>query len=146
MNRTTVRSVILAAHPELIEPIQNRFPTDAAGEEAFSCALELYLRTIPNLNVSLDGWRMLRVVRETSASLRAVGIIYVLPTGELPLEVELSREPGSTCYWLRIGTSDARWESLSDSKRWTAVYLYASGDREEGWTWSEPISGSLADA
>jgi hypothetical protein len=146
MTRTTVRSVILTRHPKLAELVQSRFPTDPAGEEAFTYALELYLRTIPKLDVAVDGWRMLRILRETAASLRAVGIMYVLPTGELPLEVELSRELGSTRYWLRMGIGDACWDSLSDSKRWTAVYLYASGERDEEWTWSEPISGCLADA
>jgi hypothetical protein len=89
---------------------------------------------------------MLQIVRETTTSLRAVGIMHVLPPDELPLEVELSREVGSTRYWLRIGVGDTRWYSLSDSKRWKAVYLYADGQRDEEWTWSEPISGCLSDA
>ena len=101
---------------------------------------------IPNLDIAVDGWRMLRLVRETPTSLRAVGLMHVLPAGELPIEVELSRDVGSTRYRLRIGVGDARWDSLSDSKRWNAVYLYASGERDEEWTWSEPISGCLADA
>ncbi|MGH8185663.1 MAG: hypothetical protein ACREUC_03805, partial [Steroidobacteraceae bacterium] len=63
--------------------------------------MELYLRVIPNLDVAVDGWRMLRVVSETASSLRAVGLMHVLPAGELPLEVDLSREPGSTRYRLR---------------------------------------------
>ena len=139
----TVRSLILTRYPELV---RSRFPTDPEGEEAFTYALGLYLSVVPNLNVVADGWRMLRLVDEAATSLRAVGIMYVLPTGELPLEVELSREPGSTRYRVRIGISDARWESLSESKRWKAVYLYASGERDEEWTWTEPVSGSLADA
>ncbi len=137
---------ILAPHSKLVELAQSQFPTDPEGEEASTYALELCLRTIPNLNASVDGWRVLRIVRETDTSLRAVGIMYLLPTGELPIEVELSRELNSTRYWLRMGLADARWKSLSGSKRWTAVYLYASGERDEGWTWSEPISGSLPDA
>jgi hypothetical protein len=141
----TVRSVILTRYPEFTKLIQRRFPTDPAGEEAFTYALELYLRVIPNLDVAVDGWRMLRIVRETAASLRAVGIMHVLPTGELPLEVELSRELGATRYWLRIGMGNACWDSLSNSKRWKAVYLYANGERDEEWTWSEAISGCLAD-
>jgi len=107
--------------------------------------LELYLRFIPNLDAAVDGWRILRLVREDATSLQAVGIMHVLPTGELPLEVELSREPASTRYRLRIGIGDARWEALSHSKRWNAVYLYASGERAEEWAWSEPVSGYLAD-
>ena len=107
--------------------------------------MELYLRFIPNLDAAVDGWMILRLVRENATSLQAVGIMHVLPTGELPLEVELSREPASTRYRLRLGIGDARWEALSHSKRWNAVYLYASGERAEEWAWSEPVSGYLAD-
>jgi hypothetical protein len=138
----TVRNVILTRYPELVEP---HFPTDPAGEEAFTYALGLYLRVVPNLDVVVDGWSMLRVIHETATSLRAVGLMDVLPGGELPLEVELSKEHGATRYWIRIGIEDAHWDSLSDSKRWKAVYLYASGKRDKDWTWSEPISGCLAD-
>ncbi len=103
------------------------------------------MRVIPDFELALDGWRMLRVVRENATSLQAVGIMHVLPTGELPLEVKLSREPTLTRYRIRIGCGDARWEALSHSKRWEAVYLYASGERDEEWTWSEPVSGYLSD-
>ena len=89
---------------------------------------------------------MLRLVQETRTSLRAVGIMHVLPAGELPLEVELSREFGSTRYRVRVGIEDARWNSLTDSKRWKVVYLYATGEGDEEWNWSEPIAGCLADA
>jgi hypothetical protein len=138
----TVRSVVLTRFPDLV---RRSFPTCPAGEEAFAYALELYLRAIPNLDTAVDGWRMLRLVRENATSLQAVGIMHVLPTGELPLEVELSREPALTRYRLRMGIGDARWDALSHSKRWKAVYLYASGERDEEWTWSEPVSGCLAD-
>jgi len=96
--------------------------------------------------VDLDGWRQLQIVRETAASLQVVGITYVLPGGELPLEAVLSRDSDSIRYWLRVGVDDSRWSSLTDSKRWKAVYLYATGERDEEWNWSEPISGVLADA
>jgi hypothetical protein len=108
--------------------------------------LELYLGLIPDLDITLDGWRTLRIVHETATSLRAVGIMYVLPAGELPVEVELSRESASTRYRLRIGIDDDRWKSLSDSKRWNAVYLYASSERDEPWSWAQPLSGCLPDA
>jgi hypothetical protein len=77
--------------------------------------------------------------------MRVVGLVYVLPTGEFPLEIELARDHGSTTYWLRMGTEDAQWASLSDSKRWNAVYLYATGEHHEQWTWSEPVSSCLTD-
>lgn len=138
----TLRSVILTRFSELVH---ERFPAAPAGEEAFTYALYLYLRAIPNFEVAVDGWRMLRVASETTESLRAIGIMYVLPTGELPIEVELSRELRSTRYALRIGIDDTLWRSLSDSKRWKAVYLYANRERGEEWNWSQPISGCLPD-
>jgi hypothetical protein len=91
----TVRSVVLTRFPDLV---RRSFPTCPAGEEAFAYALELYLHAIPNLDTALDGWRMLRLVHESATSLQAVGIMHVLPTGELPLEVELCREPALTLY------------------------------------------------
>ena len=124
--------------------MRSPFPTDETGDEAFAYALELFLRTIDNLEM-MDGWRMVRLVRETDTSLRAVGIMHVLPAGALPCEVELSRELKSIRYWVRIGVDDDRWRSLSDSKSWNAVYLYATAGRKEEWTWSKPISGCIAD-
>lgn len=104
------------------------------------------MRAIPSLDVAVDGWKTLRLVSETRTSLRAVGIMYVLPASELPLEVELSREVSSTRYRVRVAVEDARWNSLSESKRWKAVYLYASGGRDEEWNWREPIEGCVPDA
>jgi hypothetical protein len=99
------------------------------------------LYAIPGIDGSLDDWKMLRVVTETANSLRAVGLMYALPSGELPVEVELSLQGGSLEYIVRVGAADAQWNSLSKSKRWKAVYLYATGERAEGWTWSKPVSG-----
>ena len=138
----TVRNVVLTRFPELV---RRSFPTCPAGEEAFAYALELYVRMIPNLDAAVDGWRMLRLVRDHATSLQAIGLMHVLPTGELPLEIELSREPAATRYRVLIGIDDARWDALSHSKRWKAVYLYASGERDAEWAWSEPVSGYLAD-
>ena len=142
----TVRTHVLTHYPPVAELVRERFPADPAGEAAFSYALELYLRALPNLDVAVDGWSTFRVVRESRTSLRAVGIMYVLPASELPVEVELSREFGSTRYRVRVGIEDARWSSLSESKRWKVVYLYATGERDEEWNWSEPVEGCVADA
>jgi len=142
----TIRTHVLTRYPPLAELVRSRFPSDPTGEAAFSYALELYVRAIPNLDVAVDGWKTLRVVRETRISLRAVGLMHVLPASELPLEVELSREIGSTRYRVRVGSDDARWGALSNSKRWKVVYLYASGEGDEEWNWREPIVGCLADA
>lgn len=139
----TLRSVILNRYPHLAKLVRERFPDDPAGEKAFLCALELFLRA--NLNAALDGWKMCRLVVDTETSLRAVGIMHVLPHGELPVEVTLSTGLQGTRYRLQIGICDSRWESLSDAKRWKAVYQFATRERDEAWTWAAPISGFLDD-
>jgi hypothetical protein len=123
----TLRSVILNRCPKLVELVRKRFPGDPGGAEAFAYALELFLRVIPNLDVSLDGWKMFRLASETATSLQAVGIMHVLPSGVLSVDVTLSTGLRGTQYRVRIGIGDSQWESLSDSNRWEAVYLYASG-------------------
>lgn len=132
-------------HPKLAELVRERFPENPTGDGAFSYALELFLRVIPNLDASLDGWKMFRLASETATSLRAVGIMHVLPSGVLPVEVTLSTGSRGIQYRVQIGIDDSQWDSLSDSKRWKAVYLYASGVRDEEWAWSKPISGWLSD-
>jgi hypothetical protein len=125
--------------------VRSRFPDDPLSDQAFAYALYLFLATIPDLDVTVDGWRMVHLLRETEVSVRAVGIMHVLPRGELPMEVEFSRGTDTIRYWIRVGTGDALWHSRSESKRWSAVYLYATGERDEEWVWSDAISGSVSD-
>lgn len=71
--------------------------------------------------------------------------MYVLPDGELPMEVALRRMNSSTHYWLRIGISDSIWLSYSESKRWKLMYSFANGHCNEQWIWSDPIEGFVSD-
>ena len=114
------------------------------NDEAFAYVLYVYLSVIPEMNLTLDDWKTLRIVSETPDSLHAVGVMYVLPPGELPMEVKVSKEHDSITYVLRTGVADERWNSLSESKRWKAVYHYALGERDAAWNWSEPLSGRSA--
>jgi hypothetical protein len=141
----TLRSVILSHYPHLGALVQEQFPGDSTSDEAVAYAFELFLRLIPDLRISLDGWKMFRLISESSTSLRTAGITYVLPAGDLPVQVTLSTDSRGTRYEVQIGVGDSRWESLSDRKRWKAVYLYSSGERDEEWHWSKPISGRVAD-
>src|SRR5262245_29632561 len=102
--------------------------TDGLLDVAVADAVYVLLRGHPELELSVDGWSSFYVLEETTASLRAVGIMTLLPTGELPMEVELSREADRTRYSLSMGLADTRWTSLSESKRWKSVYLYANRD------------------
>jgi len=49
----TIRADILTRYPGLAELVHRRFPTDPTGEQAFRFAVELYLRALPKLTVSL---------------------------------------------------------------------------------------------
>jgi hypothetical protein len=83
------------------------------------------------------------VVEETRDSLRAVGISYVLPQGELLIEAQLHLVNGSIDYQILVGIPDAAWDSLSESKRWKAVYAYATDAVEPSWEWDRPVIGTL---
>ena len=109
------------------------------SEDAFARMLELYLRALPNLNVALDGFRFLKVLRETDSEISVVGLCYVLPASEVPMKLTLVKETEFTTYILLFGDLS----SQSAEKRWKAVYLYASGDAEKTWSWQKPISGKL---
>lgn len=74
----TIRADILTRYPGLAELVHRRFPTDPTGEQAFRFAVELYLRALPKLTVSLDGWNMLQIVRDTATSFRAVNRLEAL--------------------------------------------------------------------
>jgi hypothetical protein len=141
----TIRQLILTRPTKLDALIRESFPVESTGDSALTFALEFHIRSVPGFS-AMDGWKLLRIAYETSISIRVVGVIYLLPTDERVLEVEFNRDHGSACYRIRVGIEDAKWRSLSDSKRWNAVYLYSIGKGEEQWVWSEPILGMLTDA
>ena len=134
-----VREIIERRHPR---------PDPSAGnqrdeEEALRHALEFLVGEIPGVGATLDGWRMLHVVEEADSYLRAVGLMYVLPTGELPVEVVLDREATSLAYELRVGTGGGSWAAFSESKRWKSVHLYATREAQAAWDWTDTLSGTL---
>ena len=88
---------------------------------------------------------MFHVLKETETSIQGIGIMYTLPVGELPVEISLSRAPNATSYQVWVGQADDRWSSLTESKRWKAVYLYAKEGHDSKWDWSEPVSGHVPD-
>jgi hypothetical protein len=138
----TIRAFLLSVVDPLDEVNQSADPSHG---DVLADAVYVLLRGDPNLDVAVDGWSMFQVVQETTTSLKAVGIMTVLPSGELPMELEFSRESNATRYRLRMSLVDEGWYSLSESKRWKAVYLYATQGRDLDWPWAEPISGQLDD-
>jgi hypothetical protein len=137
----TIRELLLRRCSELVHSDL----ADNASERAVANAVYVLLRGDRNLHLTVDGWTSFHVIHETPVSLKVVGIMTILPSDDLPLELELSRESNGARYLLRIGLADERWQSLSESKRWKSVYLYATQDRDVDWTWSEPLSGHLSD-
>jgi hypothetical protein len=134
----TIRDILLRRGRDLVGGELTDYSRDPLADATY-----IFLRGLPDLDLSVDGWTSFHVIRETEVSLTAVGIMTVLPADDLPLEVEFSTESNETRYLVRVGLVDERWHSLSESKRWKSVYLYATQGRDIDWTWSEPISGQL---
>lgn len=116
----------------------------ASEHDALAESVYHLLRGDPDLPLSVDGWRMFRVVDETEATLRAVGVMAILPADDCPMEVELKWEADAISYSLRLGVVGAGWWAKSESKRWKAVHLYSTGEREPEWTWTDPWLGRVA--
>ncbi|MEM7607034.1 MAG: hypothetical protein AAF411_16895 [Myxococcota bacterium] len=78
---------------------------------------------------------------ESDSVLHAVGLMYLLPGSELPLELAFYLEPDGLHYAFWLGIEDARWRSYSESKRWKLMYAYTNLGYEAAWAWDEPIRG-----
>lgn len=93
----------------------------------------------------VDGWALFRVVRESDDSLDAVGLMTLLPTGSVPIAVNIKADETGLAWSARAGIQDEHWLALSGSKRWNAVYLYATGEREEPrWQWGQEQMGRVS--
>lgn len=135
--------------PTIRSRLLGRFDPDndrraAADDDALAESIYDLLRGDPELPLSVDGWLMFYVIAETEASLRAVGVMAILPADDCPMEVELKWEADAICYSLCLGNVGSTWWSQSESKRRNAVYLYATGAREPEWTWTDPWHGRVA--
>ncbi len=130
-------------YPKLAALVEEAFYEDPGGPDAFRYALELYLRAIPNLGAAVDGFTYLSVIKETRRELQSVGISYVLPSSYLPVESFFKYVDGKVEYRILVGTNDKLWRGFSDSKRWRAVYLYATEGRQAAWSWGPVVEGTL---
>ena len=70
--------------------------------------------------------------------LRKVGI-------DASKEHDISEYEGGTIVHGRCLIDDDQWRSLSESKRWKAVYAYAVDAAETKWGWDRPVTGTLQD-
>ena len=133
-----------------VQPIRQqvleRFPHFVRGrapDEDLADALYALLWSI-DMDVSVDGWALFRVVRESTHALDAVGLMTLLPSGAAPIAVSLREQAGGFAWSMRVGRLDASWLALSPDKQWNSVYLYATGDAESPpWTWGPQHDGSV---
>lgn len=94
--------------------------------------------------LSVDGWSFFHVVRESEDCLEGLGLMTLLPTGSVPISVTIKADPAGLAWSARAGVQDPAWLALSDSKRWNAVYLHATGDREAPqWEWDRERQGQV---
>lgn len=128
------------------EQVLERFPHFVRGrapDEDLADALYALLWSIET-GVSVDGWALLRVVRESAQELDAVGLMTLLPSGAVPIGISLRARAGSFEWSMRIGRMDARWLALSSDKQWSSVYLHATSESESPpWTWGARHDGSV---
>jgi len=134
---STVRNLLL-----------ERFPFARGGEEPdaeLATALYGLLRT-SDVGVTVDGWGFVRVVRESPREVEAVGLMSLLPTGSIPIAVQVEATATGLAWKAQFGREDGEWQAQSESKRWKSVYLFASGDRREpAWVWNANHQGTLGE-
>jgi hypothetical protein len=122
------------------------FPFARGGVEPdveLTDALYGLLRT-SDVGVAVDGWGFVRVVRESPREVEAVGLMSLLPSGSVPIAVQVEATQTGLAWKAQVGREDGEWQAQSESKRWKSVYLFASGDRgEPEWIWGEKYHGTL---
>jgi hypothetical protein len=123
-----------------------RFPFARGGEEPdaeLADALYGLLRT-NDVGVTVDGWGLVRVVRESPREVEAVGLMWLLPSGSVPIAVKVEATSTGLAWKAQVGREDGEWQAQSESKRWKSVYLFASGERSEPeWVWGAKHQGTL---
>ena len=111
-------------------------------DENLATALYFMLWSIDDLTV--DGWALFRVVQESEESLDAVGLMTLLPSGSVPMALNVRADAGGLTWSVQAALQDRSWLALSDSKRWNNVYLYATGDRQAPpWRWGRQYEGRV---
>jgi hypothetical protein len=129
------------------EQLLHHFPLGAPvrePEDELANSLYSLLWSVDEKDMFVDGWSYFRVVRESEDSIDAVGLMTLLPSGSVPIEIHVRRQEAGLFWLVQIARLDPDWLALSDSKRWNSVYLYATGEREiPRWTWGRQHHGSL---
>ncbi len=112
------------------------------SNEELASAMYCLLRT-SDIAVTVDGWGFFGTVRESPQEVEAVGLMSLLPTGEVPIEVRVVATSAGLAFEARVGRDDDAWRALSDSKRWRLLYQYVYGDGPLRWDWDTSFRGVL---
>lgn len=129
--------------------IIKRFPPPSRAiepDDQLGHALYFMLRRLLDVAFIVDGWTLFKVIRESGDSLGTVGIMATLSPGyAVPMALSIKAADGGLVWSAQAAVDDHTWRSLSESKQWNEVYLYASGNRDETpWTWDCSYQGVCA--
>ena len=137
----TIRTDIITQSP-FFSLITERYPDFETSPYALAYAIEGHLRATQVLP-ALDGFQNLHVMKETGVVLHLIEIVFLLPSGIVPLEVSFSKLDGDISYQDRLGIQDEGWKSLTQKERWSAVDLYATENEKPQWNWEPTLEGYL---
>jgi len=122
-------------------------PGATEADDQLGHALYFTLWSIDDPDAIVDGWTIFRVIGESDASLDAVGLMTLLPSGSMPIALHVDATHQGLNWSARVSLKDEAWLSLSASKRWNKVCLFAGGDLvEPPWAWDRTYTGTLPGA
>lgn len=115
------------------------------ADETLGDALYVLFRTASEIETCVDGWTVFRVMRESTEYLEAVGLMALLPCGQIPIAISITANADNLAWLAQVGQEDDEWRSLSESKRWKKVYIYASGSTQQpSWSWKKQYRGLVS--
>ncbi|MEM9550413.1 MAG: hypothetical protein AAGA05_04505 [Pseudomonadota bacterium] len=135
----SIRSDIITTSP-FFNSITEKFVDFETDVDALAYAVEGQLRGTPDMG-AIDGFNTFHVLEETDTKLRVVGMAYILPSSLIPLDASFNMTSGNVAYRVKLGAEDGRWKRLTEKKRWSAVYLYATENYEPQWNWEPTLKG-----
>ena len=95
-------------------------------EQIFGGTVYMHLWSVDDID-TIDGWSLFKIKEETADSISCVGLMTLLPSGEIPMEFSLNRVSHGIAWQLTVAAVDADLPS----KLWNAVYLYGTGERQQ---------------
>lgn len=109
----------------------------------------ILLRFVEDIAVVVDGWQNFHIVQESHDSLDAVGLMTLLPGGSTPIALGFKSTDRGVAWSVKFAHPRHPWNSLSESKKWKSMYLYATGESVDCpwlWEWQHEGISVRADA